>query len=136
MLASVKKDLDVADGVIGDKLKVLDADGDGRVTIDELTAAGGVLADQLDEEDQEELRGLVAELPVDELGRIGVEDVSALLSDILAREFESGELFEDHHDDEDEKARAKEVIDTIRTEGAAVVGAAVGEVTGGKTETK
>jgi hypothetical protein len=45
-------------------------------------------------------------------------------------------LFEDHHDDEDEKARAKEVIDTIRTEGAAVVGAAVGEVTGGKTETK
>ena len=71
-----------------------------------------------------------------ELGRIGVEDVSALLSDILAREFESGELFEDHHDDEDEKARAKEVIDTIRTEGAAVVGAAVGEVTGGKTETK
>ena len=136
MLASVKRDLDVADGVIGDKLKVLDADGDGRVTIDELTAAGGVLADQLDEEDQEELRGLVAELPVDELGRIGVEDVSALLSDILAREFESGELFEDHHDDEDEKARAREVIDTIRTEGAAVVGAAVGEVTGGKTETK
>ena len=121
MLAGVKADLDAADGVIGDKLKVLDADGDGRVTIDELTAAGGVLADQLDEEDQEELRGLVAELPQDEFGRIGVEDVSALLSDILAREFESGELFEDHHDDEDERARAREVIDTIRTEGAALV---------------
>ena len=121
MLAGVKKDLDAADGVIGDKLKVLDADGDGRVTIDELTAAGGVLADQLDEEDQEELRGLVAELPQDEFGRIGVEDVSALLSDILAREFESGELFEDHHDDEDERVRAREVIDTIRTEGAALV---------------
>ena len=121
MLAGVKKDLDAADGVIGDKLKVLDSDGDGRVTIDELTAAGGVLADQLDEEDQEELRGLVAELPQDEFGRIGVEDVSALLSDILAREFESGELFEDHHDDEDERARAREVIDTIRTEGAALV---------------
>ena len=121
MLAGVKADLDAADGVIGDKLKVLDADGDGRVTIDELTAAGGVLADQLDEEDQEELRGLVAELPQDEFGRIGVEDVSALLSDILAREFESGELFEDHHDDEDERVRAREVIDTIRTEGAALV---------------
>ena len=85
MFAGVKADLDAADGVIGDKLKVLDADGDGRVTIDELTAAGGGPTSSTRRTRRS--HGLVAELPQDEL-RIGVEDVSASLSDILAREFE------------------------------------------------
>jgi hypothetical protein len=41
MLAGVKRDLDAADTAIGEKLRVLDTDNDGRISLSELTSVGG-----------------------------------------------------------------------------------------------
>jgi hypothetical protein len=87
MLSSVKRDLDVADGAIGVKLKVLDTDNDGRIGLEELTGVGGILAEQLNPEDVEELRGILGGLAVDCQGRVDVSDLSALVSDLIAKEF-------------------------------------------------
>ena len=129
MLASVKKDLDAADGKIGEKLHVLDTDNDGRISLEELTRVGGVLAEELDDEDHEELRGILEGLNVDEHGRIDVEELSALVSEMIEREFSD---VDDHDDlDEEDKAKAEAVIEAIRSE-ANIVGGEAGGVEEGK----
>ena len=97
MLASVKKDLDASDAVIGEKFKVLDADGDGRISLEELTGVGGILAHELDEEDNAELKEILSSLDVDGAGRVDVADLSRLVTDLIAKEFHERES----HDDDD-----------------------------------
>ena len=127
MLASVKKDLDAADGKIGEKLHVLD--NDGRISVEELTRVGGVLAEELDDEDHKELRGILEGLNVDEQGRIDVEELSALVSEMIEREFSD---VDDHDDlDEEDKAKAEAVIEAIRS-GASTVGGETSGVEEGK----
>ena len=129
MLASVKKDLDAADGKIGEKLHVLDTDNDGRISVEELTRVGGVLAEELDDEDHKELRGILEGLNVDEQGRIDVEELSALVSEMIEREFSD---VDDHDDlDEEDKAKAEAVIEAIRS-GASTVGGETSGVEEGK----
>ena len=129
MLASVKKDLDAADGKIGEKLHVLDTDNDGRISVEELTRVGGVLAEELDDEDHKELRGILEGLNVDEQGRIDVEELSALVSEMIEREFSD---VDDHDDlDEEDKAKAEAVIEAIRS-GASTVGGEASGVEEGK----
>ena len=129
MLASVKKDLDAADGKIGEKLHVLDTDNDGRISVEELTRVGGVLAEELDDEDHKELRGILEGLNVDEQGRIDVEELSALVSEMIEREFSD---VDDHDDlDEEDKAKAEAVIEAIRL-GAGTVGGEASGVEEGK----
>ena len=129
MLASVKKDLDTADGKIGEKLHVLDTDNDGRISVEELTRVGGVLAEELDDEDHKELRGILEGLNVDEQGRIDVEELSALVSEMIEREFSD---VDDHDDlDEEDKAKAEAVIEAIRS-GASTVGGETSGVEEGK----
>jgi len=129
MLASVKKDLDAADGKIGEKLHVLDTDNDGRISVEELTRVGGVLAEELDDEDHKELRGILEGLNVDEQGRIDVEELSALVSEMIEREFSD---VDDHDDlDEEDKAKAEAVIEAIRS-GAGTVGGEASGVEEGK----
>ena len=129
MLASVKKDLDAADGKIGEKLHVLDTDNDGRISVEELTRVGGVLAEELDDEDHKELRGILEGLNVDEQGRIDVEELSALVSEMIEREFSD---VDDHDDlDEEDKAKAEAVIEAIRS-GASTVGDEASGVEEGK----
>jgi len=100
MLASVKKDLDASDAVIGEKFKVLDADGDGRISLEELTGVGGILAHELDEEDNAELKEILSSLDVDGAGRVDVADLSRLVTDLIAKEFHERESHDD--DDHDE----------------------------------
>ena len=129
MLASVKKDLDTADGKIGEKLHVLDTDNDGRISVEELTRVGGVLAEELDDEDHKELRGILEGLNVDEQGRIDVEELSALVSEMIEREFSD---VDDQDDlDEEDKAKAEAVIEAIRS-GASTVGGETSGVEEGK----
>ena len=122
MLAGLQRDLDAADDKIGEKLNLLDADGDGRFHLSELSTLGGILADQLDDDDTDDLQEFLASsLPVDEAGRVSVEDLSALVSELIAREFEEYEGDDDEGGgiyalDEEDTAKAGATIEAMRCE--------------------
>ena len=65
MLAGVKRDLDLADDKIGTKFKVLDADGDGKISPEELVNVKEMLKDALDDEDEAHLRSILSGLETD-----------------------------------------------------------------------
>lgn len=95
MLEGVKRDLAIADGAIGEKLHVLDTDNDGRISLSELTRVGGVLADQLNDEDLAELQEIIKGFEVDEEGRISVKNLSAFVDELVDREFKEWDGDED-----------------------------------------
>ena len=102
MLANVKKDLDAADGKIGTKFKCLDADGDGKISPEELVNVKEMLKDALDAEGEEDLRAILAELTPDPDGNFEVADLSKLVSDLVEKELADGDLYaEDDYGDED-----------------------------------
>ena len=106
MLAGVKRDLDLADHEIGQKFKVLDADGDGKISPEELINVKEMLKDALDDEGEEDLKFILAELPVDRDGMIDVADLSKLVGDVIEKELRASDLYEDDddHDDHDDSA--------------------------------
>ena len=77
MLHKIEKDIDDLDDKVGDRLHVLDLDGDGQISVHELdTAVRQVLRTRVTEE---EIRFLVSELDEDGDGRVSVEQLSQLL---------------------------------------------------------
>jgi hypothetical protein len=97
MLASASKDIEEVEKRIGNKLRVLDADGDGVITMAELLRVRDVLGNEtLSERDEIELVNILSGL-IKSDGSIAVEDLKKLTSDIICTEH-----LEDHVDDEDE----------------------------------
>ena len=76
ILKRVEKELDEADTVIGDKLRVLDLDNDGVISKDELRAAMAFLRQQMGEE---ELRSMLETLDAEAGTKAGGIDVSKLM---------------------------------------------------------
>jgi DNA-binding phage protein len=99
MLAGVKRDLDLADDKIGTKFKVLDADGDGKISPEELVNVKEMLKDALDDEDEAHLRSILSALETDENGMIDVADLSALVGELVEKELRLSEIYDD--DDHD-----------------------------------
>ncbi|KAI5075404.1 hypothetical protein GOP47_0009480 [Adiantum capillus-veneris] len=75
MLQKLEKEIDDVDAEIGDRLKLLDRDRDGKVTAEELAAAAMYLKDTLG---QEPVRELISNLTKDKDGKILVEDIVKL----------------------------------------------------------
>ena len=101
MLQSASKDIEEVEKRIGDKLRVLDADCDGKITMQELLRVRDVLgADQIDERDEIELVNILSGLIKDD-GTIAVEDLRKLTSDII-----STEHLEDVQTDDDADIKA------------------------------
>lgn len=97
MLASASKDIEDVEKRIGNKLRVLDADGDGVITMAELLRVRDVLGNEtLSERDEIELVNILSGL-IKSDGSIAVEDLKKLTSDIICTEH-----LEDRVDDEDE----------------------------------
>lgn len=97
MLASASKDIEEVEKRIGNKLRVLDADGDGVITMAELLRVRDVLGNEtLSERDEIELVNILSGL-IKSDGSIAVEDLKKLTSDIICTEH-----LEDRVDDEDE----------------------------------
>lgn len=116
MLANVKKDLDAADGKIGQKFKVLDADGDGKISPEELINVKEMLKDALDDEGEEDLRLILAELTVDDDGKIDVADLSKLVSDLVEKELKEGDAWyaeDDYSVEEDWNSEESESKDSV-----------------------
>jgi DNA-binding phage protein len=101
MLAGVKRDLDLADDKIGTKFKVLDADGDGKISPEELVNVKEMLKDALDDEDEAHLRSILSGLETDANGMIDVADLSALVGELVEKELRASEIYDD--DDHDEE---------------------------------
>jgi DNA-binding phage protein len=101
MLAGVKRDLDLADDKIGTKFKVLDADGDGKISPEELVNVKEMLKDALDDEDEAHLRSILSALETDANGMIDVADLSALVGELVEKELRASEIYDD--DDHDEE---------------------------------
>jgi hypothetical protein len=100
MLQSASKDIDEAEKRIGDKLRVLDADCDGKITMSELLKVREAFgADALSESDEIEMVNILSGL-IKADGSIAVEDLRKLTGDIIATDFQDGE--EEHDDDEDD----------------------------------
>ncbi len=57
ILARIEKELDVVEAKIGDKLKVLDQDNDGIISMDEIKAGMTFLHTQLGEEELQVMAG-------------------------------------------------------------------------------
>ena len=106
MLAGVKRDLDLADDKIGTKFKVLDADGDGKISPEELVNVKEMLKDALDDEDEAHLRSILSALETDENGMIDVADLSALVGELVEKELRASEIYDD--DDHDEEFELEE----------------------------
>ena len=104
MLASASKDIEDVEKRIGNKLRVLDADGDGVITMAELLRVRDVLGNEtLSERDEIELVNILSGL-IKSDGSIAVEDLKKLTSDIICTEH-----LEDHTGDEDEDEDASSV---------------------------
>ena len=101
MLAGVKRDLDRADDKIGSKFKVLDRDGDGKISPEELVNVKEMLKDALDDEDEAHLRSILTALETDENGMIDVADLSALVGELVEKELRASEIYGDDDNDED-----------------------------------
>ena len=101
MLAGVKRDLDRADDKIGSKFKVLDRDGDGKISPEELVNVKEMLKDALDDEDEAHLRSILSALETDENGMIDVADLSALVGELVEKELRASEIYGDDDNDED-----------------------------------
>ena len=106
MLAGVKRDLDRADDKIGTKFKVLDRDGDGKISPEELVNVKEMLKDALDDEDEAHLRSILSALETDENGMIDVADLSALVGELVEKELRASEIYDD--DDHDEEFELEE----------------------------
>ena len=101
MLASASKDIEDVERRIGNKLRVLDADGDGVITMAELLRVRDVLGNEtLSERDEIELVNILSGL-IKSDGSIAVEDLKKLTSDIICTEH-----LEDDVDDDDDEAAA------------------------------
>jgi hypothetical protein len=100
MLQSASKDIDEAEKRIGDKLRVLDADCDGKITMSELLKVREAFgADTLSESDEIEMVNILSGL-IKADGSIAVEDLRKLTGDIIATDFQDGE--DEHEDNEDD----------------------------------
>ncbi|WCJ38921.1 LETM1-like protein [Euphorbia peplus] len=75
MLHNLEKEIDDVDAKIGDRWRLLDRDYDGKVTPEEVAAAASYLKDQLDKEGIPEL---ISSLSKDRDGKILVEDIVKL----------------------------------------------------------
>lgn len=91
ILRRVEKELDRVDSMIGDKLRVLDMDNDGVISVEELKSAMAFLRQELGEE---ELRIMLEKLN-EEAGTNGGIDVGKLMDMALAHNTASGEKDDD-----------------------------------------
>ncbi|XP_059435949.1 uncharacterized protein LOC132168883 [Corylus avellana] len=79
MLHKLEKEIDDVDAKIGDRWRLLDRDYDGKVTPEEVASAAMYLKDTLDKEGIQEL---ISNLSKDKEGKILVEDIVKLGSEI------------------------------------------------------
>ena len=113
MLAGVKRDLDLADDKIGTKFKVLDADGDGKISPEELVNVKEMLKDALDDEDRGASRpGRVVGARDGRKRDEDVADLSALVGELVEKELRASEIYDD--DDHDEEFELGEEARKIR----------------------
>ncbi|KAL0432866.1 UNVERIFIED_CONTAM: Mitochondrial proton/calcium exchanger protein [Sesamum latifolium] len=82
MLQNLEKEIDDVDAKIGDQWRILDRDYDGKVTPEEVAAAGMYLKDTLGKEGVQEL---ISNLSKDADGKILVEDIVRLGSRVEDR---------------------------------------------------
>ncbi|KAL0368702.1 UNVERIFIED_CONTAM: hypothetical protein Scaly_1089100 [Sesamum calycinum] len=82
MLQNLEKEIDDVDAKIGDQWRILDRDYDGKVTPEEVAAAGMYLKDTLGKEGVQELKSAFQK---DADGKILVEDIVRLGSRVEDR---------------------------------------------------
>ena len=110
MLQDASKDIEEVEKRIGDKLRVLDPDSDGRITMKDLIRVRDVLgADTIDENDEIELVNILSGL-IKSDGTIAVEDLRKLTSDGIVAEHGEHEDASDRND-EDRDVTAENVTD-------------------------
>ena len=109
MLQDASKDIEEVEKRIGDKLRVLDPDSDGRITMKDLIRVRDVLgADTIDENDEIELVNILSGL-IKSDGTIAVEDLRKLTSEGIVAEHGEHEDASDR-DDEDRDVTAEDVV--------------------------
>jgi len=98
MLQDASKDIEEVEKRIGDKLRVLDPDCDGRITMKDLIRVRDVLgADTIDENDEIELVNILSGL-IKSDGTVAVEDLRKLTSDGIVAEHSEHEDASDRDD--------------------------------------
>ena len=109
MLQDASKDIEEVEKRIGDKLRVLDPDSDGRITMKDLIRVRDVLgADTIDENDEIELVNILSGL-IKSDGTIAVEDLRKLTSEGIVAEHGEHEDASDRND-EDRDVTAEDVV--------------------------
>ena len=109
MLQDASKDIEEVEKRIGDKLRVLDPDSDGRITMKDLIRVRDVLgADTIDENDEIELVNILSGL-IKSDGTIAVEDLRKLTSEGIVAEHGEHEDASDRND-EDRDVTAENVV--------------------------
>ena len=88
MLQKLEKEIDDVDAKIGNRWRLLDRDYDGKVTPEEVASAAAYLKDTLAKEGIQEL---IANLSKDREGKILVQDLVKLASEIEDAEEETTE---------------------------------------------
>lgn len=92
ILKRVEHELDEADTKIGDKMKMLDRDGDGIIGLDELQSALTFLKEQVGEEELRSILEKLAEVgPADAERRIDVNKLLDLAMEDLNNEYDGNE---------------------------------------------
>jgi hypothetical protein len=108
MLQSAAKDMEAVEKKIGGKLRVLDADCDGKITMSELLKVREAFgADTLSEADEIEMVNILSGL-IKADGSIAVEDLRKLTGDIIATEHNQDEDQDEDEDENRDKDRDKD----------------------------
>ena len=103
LLKSASKDIEEVEKRIGDKLRVLDTNCDGMISMQEVMKVREVLgSDQISESDEIDLVNILSSL-IRADGTIAVEDLRKLTSDVIEKEHLEDEPADD---DEDEPVEA------------------------------
>jgi len=102
LLQSACEDIEEVEKRIGDKLRVLDTNCDGMITMQELMKVREVLgSDQISEADEVDLVNILSSL-IRADGTIAVEDLRKLTSDVIEKEHLEDEPADDDEDQPDE----------------------------------
>ena len=103
MLQSASKEINEVEKRIGDKLRFLDADSDGKITMAELLRIREVFGDSLSETDEIDMVNILSGLMQAD-GSIAVEDLRKLTGDVIATERADDDVIAE--EDEDDKTQS------------------------------